>query len=89
VNTSAIWVALSVVSLAIVAVLLFFVARRGRDANKLSPLASLGFAFVLAGIVLGDDRLVSYSLIGIGIVLALVDIFSRRKSHRPDDGPKL
>ena len=84
-NTSATWIAVSVVSLAIVAILIIFVARRGRGANKLSPLASLAFAFILAGTLFGEDRLVSYGLIGIGIVLAVVDIINRRKSQRSDN----
>ena len=52
--------------------------------NRLTPLAGLAFAFVLAGIFFGENRLIRYGLIGIGIILAVVDIIirSRKKSAR-------
>ena len=67
------FIVLSIAVLAAIAVLVFFV-RRGSKENRLTPLASLAFAFVLAGIMFGDDRLVGYSLLGIGVLLAVVDI---------------
>jgi uncharacterized membrane protein len=72
------YIVVFVVVLAIVAVLAFFVGR-GKRANRLTPLASLAFAFVLAGLIFGDDRLIGYSLLGAGVVLALIDIVVRAK----------
>jgi hypothetical protein len=69
-----IFIALSVVVLAAILVLVFIVGRRRRE-TRLTPLAGLAFAFVLAGIIFGDDRLIGYGLLGIGVMLALVDIF--------------
>jgi hypothetical protein len=40
-------------------------------------MAGLAWGFVLAGILFGDDRLVGYSLMGVGVVLAIVDIVMR------------
>jgi hypothetical protein len=79
-NTSQIFIAVSIAVLAAIAVLVFFVGR-GRRENRLTPLASLAFAFVLAGILFGDDRLIGYSLLGIGVILAVVDMFRRSKSE--------
>ena len=76
--TSLAYVAISIVVLAVVAVLVFLV-RGKRAENRITPLAGLAFAFVVAGILFGEDRLVSYGLMGIGIVLAVADIVNRSR----------
>lgn len=78
-TTSQIWIAVSIVVLAIVALLVFVVVK-GRKENRLTSLASLAFAFVLAGVIFGDDRLIGYSLLGVGVILAVVDMFKRSRS---------
>jgi hypothetical protein len=78
-EASQIFLAVSIAVLAIVCVLVFFTAR-GRRQNRLTPLAGLAFAFVLAGIVVGDDRLIGYGLIGIGVILAVADMLRRSRS---------
>jgi hypothetical protein len=79
-NASVAYIAVSIVALAIIAILVFS-RGKGRKENRLTPLAGLAFGFVLAGIVFGDDRLIGYSLMGVGVVIAIVDIFVRsRKS---------
>ncbi|MGC9335393.1 MAG: hypothetical protein ACP5JJ_14670 [Anaerolineae bacterium] len=72
------YIAVSIVVLAIIAILVFFVSRGDRQ-NRLTPLAGLAFGFVLAGILFGDDRLVGYGLMGVGVVLAIVDIVMRAR----------
>lgn len=54
--------------------------------NKLTPVAGLSFAFILAGIIFGNSRLISYSLIGIGVLLAVIDIII--KLRRPENEKK-
>ncbi len=77
-TTSLAFVVISIVVLAVVAVLVFLV--RGKQAeNRITPVAGLAFAFVMAGILFGEDRLVSYGLMGIGIVLAVADIWNRSR----------
>jgi uncharacterized membrane protein len=78
-NTSIIYVALSVAVLVIIAILVFLTGK-GREKNRLTPLASLAYAFVLAGIIFGDDRIIGYSLMGAGVILALVDIINRSRT---------
>ncbi|WP_440947318.1 hypothetical protein ACSAZL_03320 [Methanosarcina sp. T3] len=68
----------SIVILAIVALLVFFVKKNKKE-RKLTPLAGLAFGFVLAGIIFGDDRLIGYSLMGFGIILAVIDIIKKSK----------
>jgi RsiW-degrading membrane proteinase PrsW (M82 family) len=79
-NTSRIFIAVSIIVLAAIAVLVFFVRRERRD-NRLTPLASLAFGFVLAGTIFGDERLVGYSLLGVGVILAVADMLRRSRSE--------
>jgi hypothetical protein len=79
-GTSAVYIAVSVVVLGIVAVMAFFVRREGKE-NRLTPWAGLAFAFVVAGILFGEDRLIGYGLMGAGVVLAVVDIVNRSKGR--------
>jgi len=77
--SSQFYILVSIVVLAIVALLVFFV-NKGKSENRINPLAGLAFGFVLAGILFGDNRLVGYGLMGVGVMLAVVDIFRRLKS---------
>lgn len=80
-NTSQIYIAISLVALVIIAILVFVVSRN-KQANKLTPLAGLAFGFVLAGLFFGDEGLVGYSLFGVGIILAIIDI-ARKLKNKP------
>ena len=62
----------------IIVIVMFFV-RKGKRQKPLTPLGGLAFGFVIAGIVFGDSRVVGYSLIGIGIVLAIIDAIMKRR----------
>jgi len=75
-NISTAYIAISIAVLAVVAILVFVLGKGERE-NRLTPLAGLAFAFVMAGIIFGDDRLVGYGLMGVGVVLAIVDIVIR------------
>jgi len=77
-GVSQIWAAVSIAVLAIVAVLVFVVRKGGRE-NRLTPLAGLAFVCVIAGVMFSDARWVGCSLLGIGIVLAIIDILTRSK----------
>ena len=78
-SPSQIYIAMSIAVLAIIAMLVFFVNKNKKE-KKLSRLAGLSFAFIIAGIIFGDDRLIGYSLIGIGVILAIIDIIEKSKS---------
>ena len=64
-NSSQVYIIVSITVLAIVAVLVFFVGKNSQEKNRLTPIASLAYGFVLAGILFGDDRLIGYSLLGV------------------------
>jgi hypothetical protein len=78
-NTSTIYIALSIVVLAVVALLVFFVSKN-KNENRLTRLAGLAFGFVLAGFLFGDNRIIGYSLMGIGVFLAVIDMINKSKS---------
>jgi uncharacterized membrane protein len=77
-NISQIYIAVSIIALAVVALLVFFV-NKNRKENRLTPLASLAFTFAVLGVVFSDDRLIGYSLMGVGLLLAIVDMYNRSK----------
>jgi hypothetical protein len=78
-NTSQIYIAISIAVLAVIALFVVFKGK-SRKENRLTPLAGLAFGFVLAGIIFGRDRLIGYSLLGIGVILAVIDIFKKLKN---------
>jgi hypothetical protein len=71
--TAELYIVLSIIVLLAIAALIFFV-NKGKQKKKMSKLAAVAFAFVIAGIVFAGDQLISYSLIGVGIILAVIDI---------------
>jgi uncharacterized membrane protein YhaH (DUF805 family) len=77
-NTSSIYIAISIVALVIIFVILIIQRKRVRE-KGLSGLATFAFLFVIAGIVFGDDRIIGYSLMGIGVLLAVIDILKKKK----------
>ena len=54
-------------------------ARRGDGASALAGLLALGATFVALGIVFGEDRLLGYSLIGAGVVIAVLAAIFRSR----------
>jgi len=76
-----IYVAIAIIILAIMAFFIIFRARKKKK-EKLTPLAALAFVFVFAGIVFGETRAVGYSLMGIGVVLAVIDIIIKSKKNK-------
>lgn len=78
-NISQIYIAVSIIVLAIVALLVFFVAKRQKE-KRLTPLAGLAFGFILAGILFGDDQFIGYSLLGIGVILSVIDMFRKLRN---------
>jgi hypothetical protein len=74
------YILISIIVLLIIAFFVVFV-KRNKKVKPLTPLAGIAFGFILAGIAFGENRIVGYSLMGIGVVFAVVDIIvkSRKK----------
>ncbi len=77
-NISLAYILVAILALAVIALLVFFV-RNDRRQSRLTPLAGIAFAFVLAGILFGADRIIGYGLMGIGVLLAVTDIVNRSR----------
>jgi hypothetical protein len=71
------------IGVAVLLALLVMVFLQGgkAGAKKLTPMAGLAFAFVIAGIVFGEARLLGYMLLTIGVILAMGDIAQKSRSH--------
>ena len=71
------WIAISIIALVVIVVLLLIA--RGKQYKKPSNLAILGMSLVVLGIIFGDDRLIGYSLTGVGVLLSVIDAIRNRK----------
>jgi uncharacterized membrane protein len=76
VDASTVFVVLAIVVFGVLAAMVFL---GGGQSRGLSPLAAVASAFVVAGIVFGDNRVVGYSLFGVGILVAVVDMVVKRR----------
>lgn len=78
-NAVSIYLAILVIAgLAIVMNLVFVYNKKKR---RISRLAGLAFAFVIAGIFLGGQKFIGYSLLGVGIILAIIDIVRKANTR--------
>jgi uncharacterized membrane protein len=75
-NTSQGYILLSI-GVLIMVLLILFLTRKERQ-KPLSKLAGLAFLFIIAGIAFGESRTTGYSLMGVGVVLAIIDIIKKR-----------
>jgi predicted branched-subunit amino acid permease len=57
---------------AFIAILVLLVLNR-RKINRISTLTMLGMTMIVLGIIFGESRWISYSLIGVGVLLAIID----------------
>jgi uncharacterized membrane protein len=79
-DASQVYILISIIILALFAIVLNFASRK-KPKEGVSKLAALAFAFILAGIIFGEDRLIGYSLLGVGVLLALVDIYCKLRQR--------
>ncbi len=74
------YIIISSAALLVLALLAYAALKSGRP-QKLTLLTGLAFAFVLAGILFGPDRIIGYGLIALGVFLAVIEVI--RKSRGP------
>ena len=77
-NSSQLYIAIAVISLAVIVLAIFRFSNDSQN-KRLSPMASIAFGFVVAGIIFGENRLIGYGLLGIGVILAVVDMYLKTK----------
>ncbi len=71
-----VYLATALVVLAIIVMIIFWIRRKE---YRVSPLISLAFAFVVAGILFGENRLMGYGLMVVGIIRGVVEWVRWRK----------
>lgn len=76
---SQIYILIFLVALLIIFLLVFVVKKKKRE--KISLLVGFAFAFIISSMFF-EDRLISYILIGIGVLLAVADIFVKSKKRK-------
>jgi len=74
-QTPQIYILISIVTLAII--LLVLILMRKKMQKPLSLLGGLAFVFVITGVMFSESRLVGYGLIGVGVILAAIDIMKK------------
>ena len=68
-------VGISIAALIIVVFLLLISKGKGKQLRKSSNLTTFGVTLVVLGIIFGDNRWISYSFMGFGVLLSVVDGF--------------
>lgn len=74
-QTPQIYILISIVTLAII--LLVLILMRKKMQKPLSLLGGLALVFVITGVMFSESRLVGYGLIGVGVILAAIDIIKK------------
>lgn len=77
-SASSIYTLISIVVLLVIVVVALILGRR-EPHNNLTPLGGLAFGFIIAGILFGANQVIGYSFMGVGLLLAVIDIIRRRK----------
>ena len=77
-DASLTFIALSLIILGIIGILLM-IARKKRTEQQLSPMSLMAMVFIILGIVFGSDRLIGYSFLGAGVIVAVFDAVKNRK----------
>jgi hypothetical protein len=77
-QTTSVYILISILVFAII-IFITFLTGSGFGKQKISPLASLSFAFIIAGIFFDDNRWLGYALMGLGIAFAIADIIKKTR----------
>ena len=77
------WILIVLTVLIILLAIVFFVKKvKNKKREKITPLTSLAFVFIIAGIVFNDPRAISYSLFGIAVIISIIDIVINKTKKR-------
>lgn len=80
VSPASAWLVYALVLLAIIFVMLMI--KRKELPQRMSKLESLAFVLIIMGLFLAENRLLGYSLLGAGVILALLDILDKSRKSR-------
>ena len=74
-----VWIAIAISALVVIMVLLLISRRKKKQILNPSNLLILGMSCVVLGIIFGDDSVIGYSFIGVGVLLSVIDAIRNRK----------
>jgi hypothetical protein len=74
-----VWIAISIAALVVIMVLLIISRRKSNQIINPSNLLILGMTCVVLGIIFGDERIVGYSFMGVGVLLSVIDAIRNRR----------
>ena len=82
-----IYTTMSVIILAIVAISAIYISYAGyntksKGTKRLSKLTAFAFLLIILGIIFGDNRLLGYSFMGTGVILAVIDAIKKIKNKK-------
>ncbi len=80
-NSQFVYILIGIVVLIIIALLVLIFGKQKKE-KPFTILASLAFAFVLAGLLFGEERWLGYGLMGIGVILAVIDIVMKARRSK-------
>lgn len=72
------YIIVAVLVLAVIAIMAIY-TKKGPKPKGASMLSKLSFLLVITGIFFGENRILAYSLIVSGLILALIDIQKKAK----------
>lgn len=70
---------LVVASVLALIILVLVMLTQNSERKKLTPLAGIAFAFIIAGVIFGEKNLLGYGLFGTGIILSIIDIILKNR----------
>jgi len=73
------YILIAIISLAIIAMIV--VSRSKKPRKKISPPTILAFIFIVMSFAFSEDKLISYSLLGVGTILAVIEILKGVKNN--------
>jgi hypothetical protein len=75
------YIAITIAILCVIG-LIFLTSKNKKGQRRLSQLAAMSLISILAGIAMGESNLIGYSLIFIGVVIAITDIMIKEHFNR-------
>ena len=75
------YILISIIALFLIAIVVFFF-RKSKRGQRLTPLASISFIFIIGGIIFREYKLLGYGLIIAGVLLAIIDIIFKLESNK-------
>ncbi len=79
------YIAAAIAVAGVVVVLAALFVAKGRKRKAPTALTGVALAFTVAGIAFGENRLVGYGLLGIGVLLAVVDLVRKAARNRAEE----